>query len=164
MPPAVPDLQIEHATEQDVPRILRLVEGLADYENLSDQVAVTADKLRATLFGRERAAEVLLARVDDEAVGLAVFFQNYSTFLGQPGIYLEDIFVLPEWRKRGCGRALFERVASIAVERGCGRLEWAVLDWNEPAIRFYQSLGARALDEWTVYRLTGDALRRLGEK
>ena len=156
------NFRIEPATERDVPTILRLIEGLADYENLSGDVIVTPEKLRATLFGSGRAAEVLLARAGSEAIGFAVFFRSYSTFLGQPGIYLEDLFVLPEWRKRGCGRQLLARVARTAVERGCGRLEWSVLDWNEPAIRFYKSLGALEMDEWTVYRVTGESLQRLG--
>jgi GNAT superfamily N-acetyltransferase len=151
------------ASERDVPLILVLIRGLAEYEKLSAEVTATEEEIRASLFGRDKAAEVLLAYDADTPVGFAVYFQSYSTFLGRPGLYLEDLFVLPEWRRRGHGRRLLAEIARIAVERNCGRLEWAVLDWNEPALRFYRSLGAKAMDEWTVYRLTGDALRRLAE-
>ncbi len=153
--------RIEAATARDVAVVRRLIAGLAEYENLSSELTATEDDLRASLFGERPAAEVLLAWVGDEAVGFAVFFQSYSTFLGRPGLYLEDLFVVPERRRRGYGRQLLARVAALAVERGCGRLEWSVLDWNEPARRFYRSLGARPMDEWTVHRLTGDALRRV---
>jgi GNAT superfamily N-acetyltransferase len=153
---------IEQASERDVPVILRMIKGLAEYERLLDQVSATEDQLRATLFGPRPAAEVLIGYADTEPVGFALFFHNYSTFLGQPGVYLEDLFVLPEWRGHGLGGMLLKRLAAIALERDCGRLEWSVLDWNTPAIRFYRSLGARAMDEWTVYRVTGEALRRLG--
>jgi GNAT superfamily N-acetyltransferase len=156
-----PVARIELATGRDVPLIHRLIAGLAEYEGLSSEVTATEDDLRASLFGERPAAEVLLAYAGDEAVGFAVFFQSYSTFLGRPGLYLEDLFVVPERRRQGYGRGLLSRVAALAVERGCGRLEWSVLDWNEPAIRFYESHGARAMHEWTVHRLTGDALRRL---
>jgi GNAT superfamily N-acetyltransferase len=146
--------------------MLKLIRGLAEYERLSHQVVATEDLLRATLFGPRPAAEALLAFVDEDAavaqapVGFALFFTSYSTFLGKAGIYLEDLFVLPEYRGQGVGRALFRRVAQLAVERDAGRLEWAVLDWNEPALQFYRSLGAQPMDEWTVQRLTGDALRK----
>jgi GNAT superfamily N-acetyltransferase len=124
-------------------------------------VATAAD-FEATLFGADPAAEVLLAVEDGRAVGLALYFRNYSTFLGRPGIYLEDLFVEPAWRGRGLGKALLKAVARTAVQRGCGRFEWAVLDWNAPAIRFYESLGARPLRDWTVFRVTGEALEKLG--
>ncbi len=155
------EVRIERGTERDVPVILRLIKGLAEYEELSGEVTATEEGLRESLFGRNPAAEVLIAYVDTEPVGFAVFFQTYSTFLGRQGLYLEDLFVLPQWRKRGYGRQLLARVAMIAVERGCGRMEWSVLDWNQPAVRLYRSLGARAMDQWTVYRLTGDDLQRL---
>jgi GNAT superfamily N-acetyltransferase len=156
------EVRIERGTERDVPVILRLIKGLAEYEKLSGEVTATEESLREALFEKPPAAEVLLAYAGAEPVGFAVFFESYSTFLGRPGLYLEDLFVFPEWRKRGYGRQLLASVARIAVERGCGRMEWSVLDWNEPALRFYKSLGAQAMEEWTVYRLTGDALRQLG--
>jgi GNAT superfamily N-acetyltransferase len=155
--------RVVRGTEQDVPVILSLIKGLAEYEKLSAEVTATEDGLRASLFGRDKAADVLIAWDGDTAVGFAVFFQNYSTFLGRPGIYLEDLFVLPEWRSHGHGRRLLAEVARVALERNCGRLEWAVLDWNEPALRFYRSMGAKAMDEWTIYRITGEALRRLAD-
>jgi GNAT superfamily N-acetyltransferase len=157
------DCRIARATAQDVPAILTLIRGLAEYERLSAEVTATEERLRESLFGAKPEAEALMAWAGAEPVGFALFFQNYSTFLARRGLYLEDLFVLPEWRKRGIGRKLLARVAALAVERGCGRLEWAVLDWNEPALRFYRSLGARAMDEWTVYRLTGEAIRKLAE-
>lgn len=155
------EFHIEPATERDVPVILNFIKGLAEYEKLSHEVVATEASLRATLFGPRRTAEVIIGYAGTEPAGFAVFFHNYSTFLGRPGLYVEDLFVLPQWRGRGLGRRLLAYVADLAVKRGCGRLEWAVLDWNEPAIRFYQSLGARPMEEWTVYRLTGDALERL---
>lgn len=155
-------IRIERGTEQDIPVILELIAGLAEYEKLSGELVATADGLRESLFGEHPAAEVLIARSGAEAVGFAVFFQNFSTFLGRPGLYLEDLFVRPEHRGHGYGRELLVAVARLAVERGCGRMEWSVLDWNEPAIRFYKSLGARAMDDWTVYRLSGEALRKVG--
>jgi len=158
------EFHIELATERDVPVILRLIKGLADYEKLAHEVVATEAGLRASLFGSRRVAEVLIGYAGSEPIGFAVFFHNYSTFLGRPGIYLEDLFVLPEWRRRGLGTRLLRRIAQIAVERGCGRLEWSVLDWNEPAINFYKKLGARAMDEWTVFRVTGEALTDLAAK
>jgi GNAT superfamily N-acetyltransferase len=157
------DVRIEAATEADVPLVLGLIRSLAEYERLEREVVATEDGLRATLFGARPAAEVAIARTGDGAVGFAVWFHNYSTFLGRPGLYLEDLFVLPEWRGRGVGRRLLAHVAGVAVARGCGRMEWSVLDWNEPAIGFYRRMGARAMDEWTVYRITGEALERLAE-
>ncbi len=156
-----PEIRIERATERDVPLILRLIRGLAEYEKLAHEMTVTEDGLRETLFGAQPAAEVIIAYAGDVPAGFALFFPNYSTFLGRPGLYLEDLFVLPEWRGHGLGLALMKRLAAIAVERGCGRFEWSVLDWNEPAIGFYRSLGARLLDGWSIVRVTGDALTTL---
>ncbi len=156
--------RIELATERDVPVILNLIKGLAEYEKLAHEVVATEECLSESLFGSRRVAEVLLGYAGAEPVGFAVFFHNYSTFLGRPGIYLEDLFVVPQWRRRGLGTQLLRRIAHIAMERGCGRLEWSVLDWNEPAIKFYKKLGARAMDEWTVYRVTGDALKNLAKR
>lgn len=131
---------------------------------MSTEVVATEASLRSSLFGERPAAEVLIASWNHEPAGFAVFFSNYSTFLGRSGIYLEDLFVLPEFRRRGVGRRLLGHLARLAVTRGCGRLEWAVLDWNEPAIRFYRSVGARPMDEWTVYRLAGPALERFASE
>jgi GNAT superfamily N-acetyltransferase len=155
-------IRIRLARPDDAPLLLALIRGLAEYEKLSDQVTATAEDLRDTLFGARPAAEALIAELDGAPAGFALFFSNYSTFLAKPGIYLEDLFVKPEMRRRGVGRALFTHVARLAVERNCGRFEWSVLDWNEPAIAFYGSLGAVPLSDWTVFRLTGEALRRLG--
>lgn len=155
-------MQIRNATRGDVREILRLIRALAEYEKLAHEVVATEADLAATLFGDNPAAEVLLAEHEGRAVGLALFFQNYSTFLGRPGIYLEDLFVEPPCRGQGVGRALLKAVARRAVERGCGRFEWSVLEWNQPAIDFYRSLGALPMSDWTVFRVTGDALRRLG--
>ncbi|HET7420414.1 MAG TPA: GNAT family N-acetyltransferase [Candidatus Dormibacteraeota bacterium] len=145
----------------DVPVIAELIRGLARFEKLEHEVVMTEEKLTDSLFGERRYAETLIAEDGDQPVGFALFFHNYSTFLAQPGIYLEDLFVVPEHRGGGIGRALLERLAQIAVERGCGRLEWAVLDWNVDAIRFYERLGARPNADWTVYRLTGESLRKV---
>jgi GNAT superfamily N-acetyltransferase len=152
---------IAPAGPSDVPVIHRLIRGLAEYERMTDQAVATEEDLRQWLFGDRPLAEVVLARDGDEVVGFALFFHNFSTFLGRPGLYLEDLFVRPEWRGRGVGRQLLAHLAAIAVERGCGRMEWAVLDWNEPAIGFYRRLGARILEEWKLCRLTGDALTRV---
>jgi GNAT superfamily N-acetyltransferase len=157
-------LRIEPATGSDVPVILNFIHKLAEYEKLSHMVVATEENIREHVFGANRVAEVLLAYWDEEPVGFALYFRNFSTFLGQAGIYLEDIFVEPAHRGKGIGKALLARLAKIAVERGYGRLEWAVLDWNIPSIEFYRSLGAVPLDEWTVYRLAGDALARLAGK
>jgi GNAT superfamily N-acetyltransferase len=154
-------LRIVPATEQDVPVILRMIEALAEYERLRHAVTATEAQLRTSLFGPSPAADVLLGYAGTEPVAFAVFFQNFSTFLGRPGLYLEDLFVVPAWRKHGFGRQMLRRLAEIAVERGCGRMEWSVLDWNEPAIRFYRSLGALPMDDWTVFRVTGESLQRL---
>ncbi len=156
-------LQITLATRADVPIIDRFIRELAEYERLAHTVTATPELLAEQLFGPTAAAEVVIAREGDEPVGFAVFFHNFSTFVGRRGLYLEDLYVRPDRRGRGVGGALLRHVAALAVERGCGRLEWAVLDWNEPAIRFYRALGARAMDKWTVYRMDGDSLRRLGD-
>ena len=156
--------RIEPARERDVPLILSLIKGLAEYEKLAHEVVATEERLRQSLFGPHPSAEVVIAYVDDEAVGFALFFHTYSTFLGQRGLYLEDLFVLPEWRGRGAGRALLTHLARIAAERGCGRFEWSVLDWNEPAINFYKRLGAKPMHEWTIFRVAGDSLTALGQK
>jgi len=156
-------LRIERATERDVPLILRLIKELAEYERMADEVIATEDSVRATLFGPRPAAEVVVGYAGDEPAGFALFFHNYSTFLAKPGLYLEDLFVVPEWRGHGLGLALMKRLAAIAVERGCGRFEWSVLDWNEPAIGFYKGLGARLMDGWSIVRVTGDALTKLAD-
>jgi GNAT superfamily N-acetyltransferase len=138
-----------------------LIRGLAEYEKLSHLVAATEEQLRVTLFGARPAAEVLLAKRDAECAGFALFFPNYSTFLAQPGLYLEDLYVKPHLRGQGIGAALLAELARLAIARGCGRVEWAVLDWNAPSIEFYKKLGAVPMDEWTTFRLTGEALARL---
>ena len=156
-----PTFRIEPATEADVAVLLKLIKGLADYEKMSGDVIATEQRLRDTLFGPHRFAEAAIGYTGTEPVGFALFFHNFSTFLAAPGLYLEDIFVDPHWRGHGFGRKLLEYVARIAVERGCGRLEWSVLDWNEPAIGFYERLGARPMDGWTTYRMAGDSLAAL---
>jgi GNAT superfamily N-acetyltransferase len=153
-------LTIKPATEGDVALVLGFIRKLAEYEKLSHEVVATEDLLRQTLFGERRVAEVVLAYIEDQPAGFALYFHNFSTFVGRPGIYLEDLFVEPAHRGTGVGKALLVYVAKLAVERGCGRFEWAVLDWNTPAIDFYRSLGARPIDDWTIFRLSGDALRR----
>lgn len=150
------------AKPEDTPLILELIHGLAEYERATpDQVPVDEETLRNALFGPRPAAEVLLALEDGIAVGFAVFFHNFSTWMGRRGLYLEDLFVKPEFRGRGYGKALLRELARIARERGCARFEWAVLDWNTPAIGFYKSLGAVPMEDWTIYRLRGEALERL---
>jgi GNAT superfamily N-acetyltransferase len=146
-------MTIRPAREDDVPVILRLIQGLAEYERLADQAVATEADLRATLFGPRPYAEVVLAE-DDSILGFALFFHNYSTFRGKPGVYLEDLFVIPEARGRGVGKALLLHVRDIAVARGCGRMEWAVLSWNEPAIGFYRKLGAEPMEDWRLCRIT----------
>ena len=162
MTPAA-DIRIVPAMERDTPVILSLIKQLADYERLAHEVEATEDDIRESLFGDWPSAEVVLAYVGAELAGFALFFHNYSTFLGRRGLYLEDLFVRPAYRSRGVGRRLLAHLARLAVERKCGRMEWWVLDWNESAIRFYQSIGAVPMDDWTVYRLTGDALARLAD-
>jgi GNAT superfamily N-acetyltransferase len=156
-----PACTIRFGQPDDVATIFSLIKGLAEYERLSDDVVGNEELLREHLFGDRRYVEALLAEAEGRAVGFALFFHNYSTFLTQPGIYLEDLFVLPEERGRGYGKALLTALGRLAVERGCGRLEWSVLNWNEPSIQFYRSLGAVGMDEWTVNRVTGEALERL---
>lgn len=157
------DLLIRAATRADVPQILAFIKALAVYEKLEHMIVADEQKLAATLFGERPGAEVRLAEWQGQPAGFALFFANYSTFLAKPGIYLEDLFVLPEFRGKGIGKALLIHLARLAVERDCGRLEWSVLDWNTPAIEFYQSLGAVPMDEWTVYRVTGAALPALAK-
>jgi len=151
---------IRQATEADVPLILQFIRELAEYERLAERVVTNEELLRRTLFGNPRFAEVILGYEDGEPVGFALFFHNYSTFLGRPGIYLEDLFVDPDRRGRGYGKALLAHLARLARDRDCGRVEWAVLDWNAPSIQFYKSLGAVPLDDWIIFRLTGEALER----
>ena len=155
--------QITQATERDAPVILQLIRELAEYERLLDKVTATEDLIRQTLFGPWPAAEVLLAWVDGETVGYALFYTTYSTFLGKPGLYLEDLFVKPHAREQGIGKALLARLAQLAADRNYGRVEWMVLDWNEPSIRFYESLGAFTVDGWKLYRLTGEPLAKLNK-
>jgi GNAT superfamily N-acetyltransferase len=155
------DTKIVAAREEDVPVILEMIRGLAEYEKLTHVCTATVGQLRNTLFGARPGAEVVLAFQDDACVGFALFFPNYSTFLAKPGLYLEDLFVKPEARGRGAGSALLRHLAGIARERDYGRVEWSVLDWNDPAIGFYKKLGATPMDEWTIFRLTGDAISAL---
>jgi len=157
-------LTIRPATVADVPAIADLIRGLARYEKLEQAVTMTEELLEKNLFGEKRFAETLLAESAGQPIGFALFFHNFSTFLALPGIYLEDLFVVPEHRGRGVGRALLKALARIAVERGSGRLEWSVLDWNRDAIGFYERLGAKPNSEWTVYRLAGEALTKLGRE
>lgn len=155
---------IRAAAPADTPLILAFIRELAEYEKLPREVVATEQRLHDTLFGDRAHVEVLIADVDGAPAGFALFFHNYSTFLARPGIYLEDLFVRPAFRGRGVGRTLLQHIAGLAVARDCGRLEWSVLDWNEPAIRFYQSLGAVPMDEWTTFRVTGPALATLAQK
>ncbi len=157
-------IRIRDATVDDVPVIAELIRDLARFEKLEHEVLMTDELLAAGLFGERPYAEVLLAEDEGKALGFALFFHNFSTFLGRPGIYLEDLFVRPEYRGRGIGRLLLVHLAKLAVERGSGRLEWAVLDWNRDAIGFYERLGARPNSDWTVYRLTGEALSGLARE
>jgi GNAT superfamily N-acetyltransferase len=154
---------IEPAVPADVPAIVSLIGELAEFERLLDQFVATEAALHESLFGARRYAEVLMARVDGESVGFALFFHNYSTFRAQPGIYLEDLYVRPAFRGEGIGEALLKRIAKLAVERGCGRFEWSVLDWNQRAVEFYKALGAEPLNEWTMFRVSGDNLLRLAQ-
>jgi GNAT superfamily N-acetyltransferase len=157
-------LRIEPATIEDVAQILAMIRGLAAYERLEHEVTATEEGLGESLFGPRPGAEVVLGRVGDDVVGFALFFHNYSTFLGRRGLYLEDLFVRPESRGRGYGGQLLRYLARLAVERGCGRFEWAVLDWNQPAIAFYRSVGAVPMSDWTTFRLTGEALAALAAR
>ena len=155
---------IRPAMADDAPLILSFIRELATYERLAHEVAATEDDLRRTLFCDRPAAEVLIAETGDGPAGFALFFMNYSTFLGRPGLYLEDLYVSGPMRGRGVGEALLRRLAAVAVERGCGRFEWSVLDWNESAHRFYRALGARSMDDWTVWRVDGEELNALSEE
>jgi GNAT superfamily N-acetyltransferase len=157
----VPAIRIRFATEQDVPLILQFIRDLAEYERLSHELIATEDLLRTSLFGPQPGPEVIFAEVDGIPAGFALFFHNYSTFLAQRGLYLEDLFVRPEFRGHGIGRRLLTYLAHLAVTRGCGRFEWWVLDWNETAIGFYKRLGAVPMSDWTVFRVTGEALALL---
>ena len=155
------NIEIRAATESDVPRILAFIQALAEYERLRDSCVATEEKLGETLFGDSPAAEVIIASIGSEPVGFALYFHSYSTFLAQRGIYLEDLFVKPEARGHGVGHALLSKLARIAIDRNCGRLEWSVLDWNQLAIDFYKRIGATPLDDWTGFRITDDALSAL---
>jgi GNAT superfamily N-acetyltransferase len=155
--------RIQSASEKDVPVILVFIKDLAAYERLSHLVVATEELLRKTLFGERKVAEVILGYEGNTPVAFALFFHNFSTFLGLPGIYLEDLFVKPEYRRKGYGKMMLSHLAQITVERNCGRLEWSVLDWNEPAIDFYRTLGAVALDDWTTFRITGNELKLLAD-
>ena len=147
---------IRTATEKDMPAIFALIKELAEFEKLADQIKTTEAELGKTLFGKDKFVEILLADCDGEIVGQALFFKNFSTFLGKPGIYLEDLYVKPEMRGQGIGKALLDKIIAIAKERNYGRVEWSVLDWNEPAIDFYKKIGAKPLNDWTIFRLTSD--------
>ena len=160
----MPRIEIRNAGAQDAPLILELIKGLAEYERLASAVVATEASVRDSLFGSKPDAEVIIAEVDGVAAGFALFFPNYSTFLAQRGLHLEDLFVFPVFRGLGIGTRLLVRLAAIAVERRCGRLEWAVLDWNTDAIGFYQSLDAMPMSEWTTFRVTGEALERLARR
>jgi GNAT superfamily N-acetyltransferase len=160
---SVPGFEIRPATEADVPVILSFVRQLAQYEKLAHEVVATEASIRATLFGKRNVAEVAIGYFNERPVGFVLFFHNYSTFLGRAGLYIEDLFVEEAYRRRGFGRALLLYVARLAQERRCGRLEWSVLDWNEPAIEFYKKLGAVPMSDWTVYRITGESLRQLAK-
>lgn len=161
---SIPGFSIRRANREDVPLIMKFIKALAEYEKLTHEVVATEELLKNNLFGPDAVAEVIIGEQDETPVGFALFFHNFSTFLGRPGIYLEDLFVYPEYRGNGYGTALLSYLGKLAVDRGCGRLEWSVLDWNEPAIKFYKSLNAEPMDEWTVYRVTGEALKALKDK
>jgi len=156
------NFKFRYATENDIPLILYFIKELAEYEEMLDQVVATEELLREWLFEKKK-AEVIFVLEDDVEAGFALFFHNFSTFLGRAGIYLEDLFVKPEFRGKGYGKALLKKLAQIAVERGCGRLEWWCLDWNRPSIDFYLSLGAEPMEDWTVYRIAGDTLTKLAD-
>ncbi len=157
------ELSFRFAVPDDTPLILRFIRLLAEYEKMADLVTATEEELRRQLF-EEKKAEVIFAVLDGKEIGFALFFHNFSTFLGRSGLYLEDLYILEEYRGKGYGKALFRELARVAVERGCGRFEWWCLDWNLPSIEFYRSMGARPMDEWTVYRIDGDSLRALGAR
>ena len=154
-------LEFRYAERKDTELILKFIHELAEYENLSDQVVATAELLEEWIFDKKK-AEVILAVEDGKDVGFALFFHNFSTFLGRAGIYLEDLYIMPKYRGKGYGKALLKELASTALKRGCGRLDWSCLDWNQPSIDFYLSVGAQPLKDWTVYRLSGESLREMG--
>ena len=156
------EVKFRFAKRSDIPLILKFIRGLAEYEKMSDEVVADEKTLEEWIFDKQK-AEVIFALEGEKAVGFALFFHNFSTFLGRAGIYLEDLFVLPEYRGKGYGKALLKKLAAITVERGCGRLEWCCLDWNKPSIDFYLSLGAQPLSDWTTYRVTGKTLSELAE-
>lgn len=160
----VKDFYIKGAGREEVPLVLEFIKRLADYEKLTHEVVATEARLEKHLFGEEKVAEVIIGYYREIPVGFALYFYNFSTFLGRPGIYLEDLFVLEEYRGKGFGKAMLGYLAKLAVEKECGRLEWAVLDWNEPSIEFYKSLGAKLLNEWIVHRVSGDDLVRLADQ
>lgn len=157
----IPEFVIRQATASDVPLVLSFIKGLGEYEKLSHEVVATEELLRENLFGENPKAEVILGYYKKEPVAFALFFHNFSTFLGKPGLYLEDLFVKPQYRGKGFGKVMLTYLAKLAKERNCGRLEWSVLDWNEPALEFYRSIGSKRMDEWTVQRLDGENLEKL---
>jgi GNAT superfamily N-acetyltransferase len=161
MPSRPSPLHIRPARPHESALVLDLIRGLAEYEKLAHEVVATEQDIQSALFGKQPSAECLIAELGDTPIGFALFFHNFSTFAGKPGLYLEDLFIKPEFRGRGYGRKMLAHLANLAVQRGCGRFEWAVLDWNAPAIRFYESLGAKIKQEWKINRLNGDALKRL---
>lgn len=156
--------KIRPATPDDVPLLLTMIRELAVYEKLDVCVVATVESLRASLFEGRRVAEAMLGDYEGRPAAFMLFFHNFSTFLGQPGIYLEDLYVRPEYRGKGLGRKMLQHLANVAVERNCGRIEWAVLDWNEPAIKFYESLGATPMDDWRIFRVTGETLQTLAQR
>lgn len=158
-----PKVVIQTATVNDVPLIFSFIKELAEYEKLAHEVVATEETLIATMFGPRPHAEAVIAYLDNQPVGIALFFHNFSTFIGRPGLYLEDLYVRPEARGAGVGKKLLRYLARLAIQRGCGRFEWSVLNWNKPAIEFYERISAKAMDEWTVYRVTGAALDTLAE-
>ena len=160
----MPEIELRTATERDVPLILSFVRELAEYERLSHEVVATEELLRASLFGERPAAEVVIGNYGDEPAGFALFFHNFSTFLGRPGIYLEDLYVTPSFRGRGVGRTMLAYLAKLAKKRDCRRMEWSVLDWNEPAIKLYKRIGATPMDDWTVFRVTEETLHGLADE
>lgn len=160
----IADFVIKPATKKDVPVILSFIQKLAAYERLSHEAVATVELLQRTLFGQRRTAEVAIGYLKNQPVGFVLFFHNFSTFIGKPGLYIEDLFVEENYRRRGFGGALLAHVAKLAVERDCGRVEWSVLDWNEPAISFYKKIGAVPMNEWTVFRVTGDQLAALARR
>ena len=152
---------IRNATSNDLDLLIEFIRDIAEFEGLAHEVSFTKDELLESMFGNDRTAEAIIAESEGEAVGFAVYFQNFSTFKGKPGLYLEDLFVKPEWRKHGIGRALLVRLAQIAVERGCPRFEWVALDWNQNAIDFYEKLGAKQLNDWRIFRMEGESIAQL---